>query len=198
MNTYRNIRRALIATAFSLTLAVPMLASATTITLSGTVNDGPAIVGDAGFNGGDNIDGSFDVDLDANNSFGLADLDVFTLNVGSLLFSLNSSDFVNFSGSLSSDGTAVESFDFLSNFVPATGARPTQTFALAFDINNPPFSITATSSDFSAFGIAEANLAANVINEGVVAVSEPHEMVILAFAMALIGGGIVARHRRLG
>lgn len=198
MSTYRNIRRTLIATAFSLSLAVPMLASATTITLSGTVNDGPAIVGDAGFNGGDSISGSFDVDLDDNNGFGLADLDVFTLNVGSLLFSLNGSDFVNFSGSLSNDGATVESFDFLSSFVPATGARPTQTFALAFDIDNPPFSITATSSDFSAFGIAEANLSANVANEGGVAVPEPQEMVIFAFAMALIGGGIVARRRRLG
>jgi len=192
----RIIRRTLIATAFS--LAVPMLASATTITLSGTVNDGPAIVGDAGFTGGDSINGSFDVDLDANNSFGLADLDVFNLSVGSLLFSLTGSDFVNFSGSLSSDGTTVDSFNLLSNFVPATGSRPEQSYALAFDVNNQPLSITATSSDFSAFGIGEANLAANVVNDGGVDVPEPREMLIFAFAMTLIGASIIARRRRIG
>lgn len=182
----RNFRRAFTAATAALLLALPMIAGATTIGLSGTINNVDAL-SPIGVAVGDAVTGSFDVDLDAANSFAIDDLNFFDFAVGANQFDLTSGDFVNFSGALSADGSTVDAFSFLTGFVSATNGS---SFVLAFDVNNQPFSITGFT------GIGNAVLAANVAD--VAAVPEPRAVAMLSLALALLGLGVIARRRQIG
>lgn len=189
MTKYLNIRQILIRAAAVLAFTVPVMASATTIGLSGTL-DNVGAFGATTIAEGDSVTGSFDVALQADNSFSIDDLNFFNLAVGSNQFNLSSSDFDYFSGALSSDGLTVIALDlFTSSFPKSTAGNP---FNLQFDLDNPEFLITSLVS----FGTG--TVVANVAGGTGVPVPEPSESVIFGFGLALIGIGVIARRRRLG
>lgn len=189
MTNYRKLRHMLITAAAALALLVPVMAGATTIGLSGTLDNvggsGPTTIAE-----GDVVTGSFDVALQADNSFSIDDLSFFTLAVGSNQFNLFSGDFGHFSGALSSDGLTVIALDiFTSGLAQSTAGN---LFNLEFDLNHPDFLISSQSS----FG--SGPVVANVASGNGVPVPEPGESSMFGFGLALIGLGVIARRRRLG
>lgn len=185
MTTLRNFRRITRAATAAVVLAVPVMANAAVIDLSGTINNVIGF-GTPGFAVGDAVSGSFSVDPNTANSFDANDLDFFNFAVGANQFNLDGNDFVNFSGSLSANGSTVDAFSFLTGFTQATNGSQ---FALAFDLDNQPFAITAFT------GVGEAPLSANVPG---VAVPEPRALGVPGFAMTLLGLGIFVRRRHSG
>lgn len=189
MTKYRTIRQLLIRAAAALAFTVPAMASATTIGLSGTL-DSVGAFGPTTIAVGDSVTGSFDVALQADNSFSIGDLNFFDLAVGSNQFNLSSSDFENFSGAVSSDGSTVTALDlFTSSFPQSTAGNP---FNLQLNLDNPQFLITSLVS----FGTG--TVAATVAAGNGVPVPEPRESVMFGFGLALIGLGVITRRRRVG
>ncbi len=189
MTKYRRILRMLTTAAAAFALTVPMITSATTIGLSGSLDRVNAF-GPTTIAVGDSVTGSFDVALQADNSFSIGDLNFFNLAVGSNQFNLSSGDFENFSGALSGDGSTVIALDlFTSSFPASTAGNP---FNLQFNLDNPQFLITNT------FSFGTGNVAATVAAGNVVPVPEPRESAMFGFGLALIGFGVIKRRRRLG
>ncbi len=186
MNQSKMIRRLLSKAAWTLALivALPTVASAVPISLSGSVDEVSGF-GTSPFQVGDSLNGLFNVNADPDNSFQIDDLLDFTLTIGPATFNLTGADFSSFNGQLSTDGSMLTDFAVASQFVAASGVDGL--FALGFNGVNQPFSVTGFTS------IASGGFSANV---GAVAVPEPSLLVMFGFVTLALG--FAARRRLRG
>lgn len=175
----------------ALSVALPAVASAVPISLSGSVDQVTVFDGTSPFEVGDPLSGLFNVDVDPDNTFDAGDLLDFTLTVGPATFNLTGDDFVNFNGQLSNDGSTLTFFSVISTPVPASGVSGS--FLLTF--NNPtlPFVVIGTTNDPSDAITITGDFSANVRTA---AVPEPPMLALFAFITLALG--FAARRRRRG
>lgn len=173
-----------VALTLALSVAIPAVAIAVPISLSGEV-DNIIGFGTSPFEVGDPLTGLFKVNVDPDNSFGVDDLLEFTLTVGPATFNLTGADFGSFNGQLSDDGSTLIDFSLASQFVTLPGLSGT--FALGFNGVNQPFVVNAVTS------LATGGFTANVRTA---AVPEPSMLALFAFITLALG--FAARGRRRG
>lgn len=173
----------------------PGIASATIINIMGPVdnvsasNGSPIVVGDT-------LSAAFDVDLNADNSFGKNDLNNFSLTVGPASYtSMSGSDFQQFNGLLSSDGSMLSNLLINTGFTSVQGLETSVALQLKdgkylsfLPPVSPSFSIIGTGSDTSTFGAYEATGGFNAsIGSAANDVPEPSSLGLLGVGIFLMG-----------
>lgn len=177
-----------IATALVFAMLVPGIANATSIKLSGNVDNVQAF-GGSPFSAGDPLSGMFNVNIGVDNTFRAGDLTSFSLTTGPAMFNLSSSDFPTFSGQLSADGTTLTDFAVLSNFLSVPGLSGQ--YALGFNGVDQPFSVTGFTS------IVSGKFAATVGGGGSATVAEPSSLALFILATLALGYTVLRRRHGL-
>ncbi|HET7369665.1 MAG TPA: PEP-CTERM sorting domain-containing protein [Gammaproteobacteria bacterium] len=171
------------------TMAAPAFAGpTTTLTLSGEVDNVTTTSGSTPIFGvGDPLSGTLVVNLGADGTFTLDDLQSFALSLGDDAFGMAGANFGSLSGTVS--GSSLTEFE-LAVFFNQGNDNPLDDVGFGFNMPDQPFSATGGNA------IATGSFMVSVSTGGGGGVAVPEPPVWLMFGLGLAAVGFAMRRRR--